>query len=984
MFALTFNSLLHSPVYLTSEPLIEGSTMTISEVDDLKNETHLQNLIQTKQIKTIVLEGTSISTIPTFECFKSVEEFTLNAENVDTIPKYLFSRSNSLKTVNLSPFVSTIDDYAFFMSTIQTINLENVENLNRFAFYRCTNLISVNLANCFMIGAYAFGYCSNLTTIEIIGFAEKEPNSFYGIGINSFEYNYLSAFGPADLVDSSLETLTIGQIRFDHFNLEVPLKNLKTVIFQAIPNRVVISNQPNLREIQFPQSDELITASCYFNSNPKLRTIDTSKLERFISFIGCMSLESLDVSHATSFSSNVFERCSSLRELIGFSSNNNLEIFPFAFRYCFNLKFTSFDGSKISFLYNKGLCSSGIEEVQFASFSEQPDMFDMPLLRKVEFLESCTFTSIRSQSFADCPSLQEIIINTKITVISSYSFYNLNLTKFDLKNVEQISIYAFCKSGIRELIIAKDFTITNPVWSEEQHNTEFPYQLLEDVQLILYKEPNLEKITLKQDVTKTYLMNIYSLHSFTYDVSENPIYTIENNVMYSNNKKIIEAVMDTTISSYHVPQSVCFIRPYAFSPSTNLEEITVDSNIKSFESVFANCFKLKTVKINSPITALHSKMFINCTELTTIIVTQPITKIYDSCFYGCRKLTLTFQNSLEEIGAYSFKNCKSITNINLQKVKFIPRYCFSGCESIVLENVNSLIEIDQYAFYDSGIKSFNCPSTLKHISKHSFKSCTKLQSFIIGTGLKEILEGVFHNTSLESIEIPANILNIDPHAFDYSMKIKFTFPAEGHPLFECKENFFYNKKTKKLIFTYGSVNKGPLVIPKEVEVMSSDNIVLNRISDGSRTVLQSFSSMIVHENVLAEYTTSFAWRDAFIDTCFLGIRKITVFATYRDIADYPTPPKYCNTDNLYSTLKYETVDGNYPLHFIFDDSQYNKSHTIDYGLFNNEPKVVIEMQYAMNNWFEITYNNVVEVVLIITVSIMLIVIFALFIIINRY
>lgn len=985
MLAITFKTLLHSRVHFTSEPLVENGVMTISELDDLNNEIKIQSLLQNQNVNKIILSGDNIASIPTYNCFKLVETFTIDSDIIEEIPKKLFLNSSTIKTVELSMSVTTIGEKAFFMSSIHTINLEGVQYIQQFAFYSCPNLESITFGDCEEIGQYAFAYCSSLTSVTVNIFINPAGRgAFYGTGFTTNP----PLIDPNELVGAPLETIIITHESYLILNFIFP--KLKLIIIENSPEKIRVNNQPNLEEIRFIGSGILQSKEYNFENNLKLSKIDTSRFSIFASYVFhyCKSLKSVDLSSAETIY-GAFIGCSNLEKLTGLESSNKINIYQGAFYKCYKLKIPIIDANKFNFKWFpipshlNCFCFSGIEDVKFASFDKMPCLIGCPNLKKVEFLDSCTFTKIKSNAFLNCPSLQEIIISPTITEIEKNSFVNLNLTKFDLKNVITIQSCAFNRSGIRELVINKDITIPRlndfsnppPIVNDEWIDAE-----PDEIQFILYDEPNFERITLKQGVTKTYLQNIKSFHSFTFDVTENDMFSIDNNdnVIYSNNKHAIEAVLSSSSTSYVVPDSVYIIRPYAFSPAANLEEITVNSNIISFDMVFANCFSLKTVTITSPITYFHSKMFANCPNLTTINIQSTITKIDDSCFIGCQKLDLSaFPNSLEYIGSFAFMNCKSITKINLEKVKYIPQYCFSGCNSIIIENANALIEIGRFAFANSGITQFTCPSTLVEIYESAFKDCIKLNTFVIGLGLKRILANVFMNTSLTSLEIPNNIILIHPHAFDYTLKIKFTFPNGEHPIFAFNENCFYNKLTKQLIFTYGFIENRPLILPHDIESYSIDSVIVNKYPEP--TPYQSFLQIIVHEKAHNSYIYPINWN---FYTCYLGIGEYSLFSTRRDMFRGSNVPKPCPMKN--NTSPY--IADNYPAAYLYGNEIYNESRIFDNFLgdwFREGFPEDVQVRSVVYLDLGESYNMLISILLIIA-TLMFIVIISLLILLCKH
>ena len=85
--------------------------------------------------------------------------------------------------------------------------------------------------------------------------------------------------------------------------------------------------------------------------------------------------------------------------------------------------------------------------------------------------------------------------------------------------------------------------------------------------------------------------------------------------------------------------------------------------------------------------------------ITEVVIEDGIHDIGQMAFYELPNLQkVTLGADIVEIRGYAFKNCKSLTTINLENVDFIREGAFYGCSA--LENVTFMdgVVIEDWAF----------------------------------------------------------------------------------------------------------------------------------------------------------------------------------------------------------------------------------------------------------------------------------------------
>ena len=194
----------------------------------------------------------------------------------------------------------------------------------------------------------------------------------------------------------------------------------------------------------------------------------------------------------------------------------------------------------------------------------------------------------------------------------------------------------------------------------------------------------------------------------------------------------------TAIESVSIPNSVVAIAgdtihndKGAFSYCKQLKYVTIGNRVKTIaERVFSNCSSLTSVTIGGSVTSIQQNAFLNCSSLSEIDIPSNVISIGEDAFRGCNALQkVTFHEGLQSIGKGAFMG--------------------TPITSICIPNSVTSIAGDTI-----------------HQNRGAFSYCSKLETVIIGDGLKTIAERVFHNcTSLTSITIGSSVASIQQNAF---------------------------------------------------------------------------------------------------------------------------------------------------------------------------------------------------------------------------
>ncbi len=139
------------------------------------------------------------------------------------------------------------------------------------------------------------------------------------------------------------------------------------------------------------------------------------------------------------------------------------------------------------------------------------------------------------------------------------------------------------------------------------------------------------------------------------------------------------------------------------------------------EYAFANCALLEEVTLNTGIKSLSEGVFFGCASLKKVSFPEKLTYIGDMVFAGCENLaSVRFPEKLEHIGYRAFEDCLSLTSVQFpESVSFIGELAFHRCGSI--KTVKFLGEAPEIAddsftdvFADASYPDSACYKTWTH------------------------------------------------------------------------------------------------------------------------------------------------------------------------------------------------------------------------------------------------------------------------------
>ncbi len=241
----------------------------------------------------------------------------------------------------------------------------------------------------------------------------------------------------------------------------------------------------------------------------------------------------------------------------------------------------------------------------------------------------------------------------------------------------------------------------------------------------------------------------------------------------------------TQIEDLTIPSEIKEIKAYAFYGSW-LKRIAIPDGVTSIgDSAFRGCSWLKNVTIMSGMTSIGDYAFYDCSGLTSVTIPDSVITIGRYAFSGCSGLTgIEIPDSVTEIGEGAFYKCYGLTSVTIGSgVTSIEMYAFEDCSGLKEVHITDLAawcRID-FGSYDANplfyahhlyldgdeVKDLTIPSEITEIKQYAFYVCDGLTSVTIPDSVTSIGERAFWCCGGLSgeLKIPDSVTSIGEEAF---------------------------------------------------------------------------------------------------------------------------------------------------------------------------------------------------------------------------
>ena len=696
------------------------------------------------------------------------------------------------------------------VQTLYAISLPNtIKNIERYAFYKCTNLRSIILPeNVSSIGYWAFTDCSKLEYINYTGKPEQWLEiSFSDESSNPLSYTHHLYINGQELSEIKIPD-GISRIKEYTFYGCVGLTSITIPSTVTSIGEKAFYNCSGLTSINIDNGLTKIEDSAFYDCSG-LSSITIPNSVTNIgkhAFYGCSSLKSITIPDSvTSIGDYVFYDCSALTSITIPDSVTSIGMF--AFYGCSNITNITIPDSVTSigiyaFYGCRGLTSItipdsviNIGECAFSNCYELTSIIGFTNcssftyeLHKYEKLTNIVIgkgvTCIEEMAFLDCKVLESITIPKSVTSIGANAFFGCSGLK-KVNYTGTIEEWIEINFSDNPLIYA-DHLYINGNKITNIHISDTATRIGDKA---FYGYSNLTSITIPDSVTSIgdyVFCDCSGLSSITIPDS---VTSIGNWVFHGCSSLTSITIPDkissiggyvfygcSGLTSIEIPDSVTSIGNDAFYGCSGLKDIIIGDGVSTLLGFdFGSYSKPLNVVIGTGITSINNE-FAHCTGLTNIIIPDSVTSVGDYAFSSCSSLTsITIPNKVASIGERTFDYCTSLTSITIpDSVTSIGDYAFHGCSSLKSITIpDSVTSIGESTFYScSSLTNITIPDKVTSIGTSVFSGCTGLTSITIPDSVTSIGNWAFCDCkSLTNITIPDSVMTIGSQAFAGCEKI---------------------------------------------------------------------------------------------------------------------------------------------------------------------------------------------------------------------
>lgn len=255
-------------------------------------------------------------------------------------------------------------------------------------------------------------------------------------------------------------------------------------------------------------------------------------------------------------------------------------------------------------------------------------------------------------------------------------------------------------------------------------------------------------------------------------------------------------------------------------PITGLQTLVINGGKSLDADALKGCSSLTSLAVSESVTEVHKTALSDCVNVTQALI--PVScagylptgalvtlEIYgsgivpDSAFKQCSTLRrVTVGAGVTALGNQVFRECRSLETVTLRGVVTIGDQVFQLCTSLVDVTLEgNVTSIGQRAFDGcEALAVFRFPKTLVTLGAYAFEDCAALGAIDLPEGLEEIGNSAFFGCSaLTEVTIPASVKSIGLYVFECCGGLESITVAEGNTFYRSAGNCLINTTRQSVL-----------------------------------------------------------------------------------------------------------------------------------------------------------------------------------------
>ena len=421
-------------------------------------------------------------------------------------------------------------------------------------------------------------------------------------------------------------------------------QDLENVIMQEgveTIRELAFSGCRSLKEISFPESLTTIEAQTFYNCSSLKEIVLPSKIKEIsvYTFCLCSNLESVKLpDNLETIRAHAFSYCYKLNDFRIPETVSLLEANVFA--SCFELENIIIEGANSNYVYESGILmpkdkkqiifisDKKLKNTSVFSIPEGIETFSMTINSYKNIKQLNIPNSLKTISAATLPDSIE-----KVEIGSNNP--NLSVENNIIYSKDYTKLYACFSKDTTIQINEKTQDILDHSFSGA---TNLEYITLPDSVIsinsgVFSNNTNLKELVIGKNVKNIYPLFKHGNYSGIVKISsENPNYTIEDNILYNKDKTTLITVLYQIVGDFTVAPKVKIIENFAFHSQTKMTNIQLNNDLKEIRNSFNYCNELTEIEIPSSVEKIGSTAFNSSAKLEKIRINKPKDSIAGSPF----------------------------------------------------------------------------------------------------------------------------------------------------------------------------------------------------------------------------------------------------------------------------------------------------------------------------------------------------------------